>query len=395
MDGPGGEDAERGDSGARGRPDSGPIACSVLMPVLNEEPQIEASVGAMCSQRFEGRLEFIVVDGGSSDRTVEILHELARRDPRIRVFENPRRITSSGLNVALREARGHWVARMDAHTEYHDDYVALGVKRLARGDTRWVSGPPVARGSGPVSRAVALALRTFLGRGGSRKWATERGSEDGEYELDAGVFAGVWERETVLDYGGWDEAWVVNQDSEMAGRFLSRGERLICLPAMAAFYAPRNSIPGLWRQYLRYGEFREKTAVWHPQTMRKSHLLAPGVVLTAVAANVAPRPARTLARVGLAGYLAALLTAGALSRRDTEDSAEALLVPVVLGVMHFAHGSGFLRGAARHGPPLAAICNALGFKTLAERFAPPERSVFAPSLREHARPVEPAAVQAA
>ena len=103
-------------------------------------------------------------------------------------------------------------------------------RRLRRGDTRWVSGPQVATGDGPVSRAVALALRTPLGRGGSRKWGTSDGAVTEEYELDSGVFAGVWERDTLLEYGGWDEGWPRNQDSEMAGRFLARGERLICLP---------------------------------------------------------------------------------------------------------------------------------------------------------------------
>ena len=175
-----------------------------------------------------------------------------------------------------RTPAGRWVARMDAHTSYPADYVALGVKRLAQGDTRWVSGPPIATGNGPVSRAVALALRSPLGRGGSRKWASDRDSEAREYDLDSGVFAGVWARETLLAYGGWDERWARNQDSEMAGRFLERDERLVCLPAMASEYTPRNSVPSLWRQYLDYGDFREWTAVRHPHTMRRSHLLAPG-----------------------------------------------------------------------------------------------------------------------
>lgn len=367
-------------AGPAAGPALGGVDCSVLMPVLNEEHTIVASVRAMCSQRFDGELEFIVVDGGSSDRTREILSELSAQDERIRVFENPRRIASSALNVGLRHARGRWVVRMDAHTEYSEDYVALGVQRLARGDTPWVSGPPIARGIGPVSRAVALALRSPLGRGGSRKWAAEPGERAGEYELDAGVFAGVWERRTLLDRGGWDEHWVVNQDSEMAGRFLARGEKLVCLPAMAAFYAPRNSIAALWRQYLRYGEFREKTAVRHPATMRRSHLLAPGLVLTAAAAIAAPAYVRRSARAALTAYLMALAGAGMQVRRHAEDTEDAFIVPAVLAVMHLAHGTGFLRGVLRHGPPLAALGGALGLESLARRFAPEEQTVFAPSL---------------
>ena len=229
-------------------PVDGRIDCSVLMPAYNEEAHIEASVAAMLAQRFEGTLEFLVVDGGSTDRTVELVRELARRDPRIRLLHNPRGVTPSGLNVALGHARGRWVARMDAHTEYPEDYLKLGVERLACGGTRWVSGLALARGRGRVSRAVGLALRGPLGRGGSRKWVAQHGPGQ-EYELDSGVFAGVWERATLLEYGGWDEHWARNQDSEMAGRFLARGDQLILIPAMAAEYAPRDSLPSLARQY--------------------------------------------------------------------------------------------------------------------------------------------------
>lgn len=364
------------------------VECSVLMPVLDEEHHIVASVAAMRQQRFGGRLEFIVADGGSADRTQELLRELADQDPRIRLIENPRRIAASGLNVALRHARGRWVARMDAHTQYADDYVALGVARLQRGGTRWVSGPPIAVGSGRVSRAVSLALRSPIGRGGSRKWAAEGSTRDGEYELDSGVFAGVWERATLLEYGGWDENWLCNQDSEMAGRFLAGGERLICVPGMAARYAPRDSLTALWRQYLAYGEYRERTAVRHPQTMRRSHLLMPAVVLTAAASVAAPAPLRRAARCGLGLYAVALTGAGLWAGREADGGPDVPLVPVVLVVMHLAFGLGFLRGVGRHGVPLGALAGALGLARLGSTLTPEPRRVFAPSLADPIDPIE-------
>jgi len=339
-----------------------------------------ASVAAMRQQRFEGRLEFIIADGGSADRTRELLRELAAQDPRIRLFENPRRIAASGLNVALRHARGRWVARMDAHTQYTDDYLALGVARLMRGDTRWVSGPPIAVGSGRVSRAVSLALQRPIGRGASRKWVAEGSARDGEYELDSGLFAGVWERTTLLEYGGWDERWLCNQDSEMAGRFLERGERLVCLSPMAARYAPRNSLASLWRQYLAYGEYREKTAVRHPQTLRSSHLLLPALVLNAGAAVVGPGRVRRAAGGGIGLYMIALAWTGVSAQRQADEWMDAALVPAVLAVMHLAFGLGFLRGVKRHGAPLAAVASSLRLKRLALRLAPESQPVFAPSL---------------
>jgi succinoglycan biosynthesis protein ExoA len=368
------------------------IDVSVLVPVLNEERHIRASVSAMLEQRFAGAIEFLLVDGGSFDGTRSILSELARHEPRLRVLDNPRGTTPGGLNVALSHARGRWVARMDAHTTYPPDYLALGVERLGRGDTSWVSGPQVATGGGPVSRAVALALRTPLGRGGSRKWGTADRRASREYELDSGVFAGVWERETLLRYGGWDEGWPRNQDSEMAGRFLARGERLICLPEMAAQYTPRDSIKSLWRQYFDYGDYREKTALRHPHTMRRSHLIAPALVVTVGAAAATPRPVRRVARAGLGAYVLALAGAGARAAANAGDAGErsdAALVPVVLAVMHLAHGAGAIKGSIRRGPPLAAIAAALGAGQLAAKLTSPPQPVSAPSLDRSATGVPP------
>ena len=357
------------------------IDCSVLMPVLNEDQHIETSVAAMCAQEFDGELEFLIVDGGSTDRTLGLVQEMARRDPRIRVLANRRGSTPSGLNVGLGHARGRWVARMDAHTQYPPGYLKLGVQRLKQGGTRWVSGLALAEGSGPVSRAVGLALRGPLGRGGSRKWIAHHGPDE-EFELDSGVFAGVWERETLLDVGGWDEHWPRNQDAEMAGRFLGAGEKLILVPAMGAAYAPRNTLLGLARQYHGYGRYRVMTAARHPHTMRRSQLLSPAVVTALVATALSPRPVRILARAGIGVYVGAVLVAGVQALGEAEQVTDAALVPGALVAMHLGYGTGALRQAARSGPPLAALAGVLGAKHLARRLAPGPQPVYAPSLQE-------------
>jgi succinoglycan biosynthesis protein ExoA len=358
-----------------GRPST--VDCSVLIPVLNEERHIEQTLAAIRAQRFQGQLEFIFADGGSSDRTKEILRGHARVDPRIQIYENPRRTVPSGLNVALSHARGHWVARMDAHTEYRDDYLALGVERLKAGGTRWVSGPPLPVGQKPLSRAVSLALSTGAGQGGSRKWTRGGIGSATEFELDSGVFGGVWELCTLLEFGGWDESWTCNEDAEMAGRFLSRGEHLICLPAMSARYMPRDSLRGLWRQYRGYGEFRVKTARRHPHTMRRVQLIAPALVMDAIAAAFGPGITRPIARAGLGAYAALLIAESVRARRRSTSCLDTALVPAAIATMHFAWGAGSLVGTLRFGPPWAGIGRAVGLKT-----GPPSAPdlVYAPSL---------------
>ncbi len=269
-------------------------AVSVLVPVLNEEAHMERALELMRAQEVPGDLEILVVDGGSSDGSRAIAERVSAQDPRVRVFDNPARRTPQALNIGLREARGEYVARMDAHTWYPGDYLARGIARLERGDTVGVSGPQLPEGDGTWSRRVALALSTPLGFGGA---SFRRGGE--EREVDSG-FTGVWRRSTLEAQGGWDEGWPINQDGELAARIRKDGGRIVCVPEMAARYVPRDSLKKLARQYWRYGQYRVKTSVRHPESMRRSHVLPPGLALAVLVAALPVRvPGRAAARAGV------------------------------------------------------------------------------------------------
>jgi cellulose synthase/poly-beta-1,6-N-acetylglucosamine synthase-like glycosyltransferase len=328
---------------------------SVLVPVLDEQAGVERCLASALSQRLEGTVEVLVLDGGSRDATRAIVARVARADPRVRLLDNPRGRIPCALNLGLAAARGEFVARMDAHTVYPATYLADGVQRLRDGGVVWVSGPAIARGEGVWSRRVALALSTRLGVGGARF----RTLPAREVDVDAG-FTGVWRRDVLLAHGGWDEDWPVNEDGELAGRIRGAGGRIVCLPEMAASYAPRDSLPALARQYWRYGRYRAKTSRRHPHSMRRSHLLAPGLVATMAAAPLLRGAPGRVARTALAAYPAAVLLAAVqTARAGRATPRDAAAVPLVLATMHVAWGGGFLAGAARFGPPLRALAPAL------------------------------------
>jgi hypothetical protein len=332
------------------------VDVSVLIPVLNEERHLRSTVERMLLQNYPGTVEFLFIDGNSEDDSRAILAEFAARDPRVRVLDNPRRRTPFALNIGLRAARGTFVARMDAHTRYPADYLALGVERLRRGGEEGVvsvSGPQIAVGDGDGSRRFALALSTRLGVGGA---GFRRRAPD-EFEVDTG-YAGVWRRETLERVGGWDEAWLTDQDCELAFRLAAGGGRHVCLPAMAAEYFPRDSLRGIGRQYWRYGFDKVRTFRRHPAAMRPSHLLPPALAVTVVTAVAGPGPLRRTARAGLAAYGTglAVTAAGAAPEAGVLDAAA---LPPVLVTMHLAYGLGLLAGTGRHGVPARALAGAV------------------------------------
>jgi succinoglycan biosynthesis protein ExoA len=335
------------------------VDVSVLTPVLNEEAHIREVAAKMLAQRFDGTIEFIFIDGDSGDRTADILRDLQAIDPRVRILENPMRSTPAGLNIGLREARGAFIARMDAHTLYPEDYLAQGVARLRRGGAAHVSGPQLAHGEGTWSRRVALALETPLGRGG----AQFRQASNGEIEVDSG-FTGVWPRSVLEAHSGWDEDWHNDQDSELAARIRGGGGRILCLPEMGARYIPRDSLKALARQYWRYGAYRAKTSGAHPESMRRSHLLAPSLALSLAAAVLPLGRVRRVGRTAVALWCATVVGVAMAEawRGDTvveldASAADVAAMPAVFGAMHLAWGFGFLFGCVRFGPPLRAMAH--------------------------------------
>jgi succinoglycan biosynthesis protein ExoA len=341
------------------------IDVSVLIPVFNEEQHLRAVAQEMLAQEFDGTIEFLFIDGRSEDATAEILRELAAADPRIRILDNPERLTPNALNIGLRRAKGAFVARMDAHAIYPRGYLATGVDVLRRGDVDWVGGPALPVGTNRGSRRVALALSTQLGTGGAKF----RHRMHGEQEVDT-VFTGMWRADTLAMHEGWDEDWPNDQDFELAARIRKAGGRIICHQDMAATYLPRDTLRALARQYFRYGVYRAKTARRHPETLRRSHLATPALAITLISSVVAPSPVRPLARVAL-GIYAGVLGIGALRALSSGEADDAAVLPAVLATMHVSNGFGILTGCWRYGVPLEGLAHLAGLSATADRSTAP------------------------
>jgi len=314
---------------------------SVLVPFLNEERHIAAAVAAMRAQTFDGQVEFLLIDGGSTDGTRALVEALVAGDERFHVIEDPDTTVPARLNLGLREARGDLIARMDAHALFPPRYLELGARRLAGGDVASVSGPQIAVGEGPWSRRVALALRSRLGRGEVQF----RHLAAREVEVESG-YCGMWRRDLLESLGGWNELASSAEDTELAARVRRAGGRIVCVPEMAASYLPRESLRGLALQYGRYAHRRAWIARRHPEVLRPSHALPPAIVLALVFSLLGRPAVAAAARRALALYAAALVLESARVGRDA-PLADALTLPAVYATMHLSWGAGFLAGCLR------------------------------------------------
>ena len=98
---------------------------SVVIPCRNEEKYIEKCLDSLILQDYpKGKLEILIIDGKSEDKTKEIIKGYAEKYYFIKIFKNQRKYTPFGLNIGIKEAKGEIIVRADAHTEYDKDYIS-------------------------------------------------------------------------------------------------------------------------------------------------------------------------------------------------------------------------------------------------------------------------------
>lgn len=88
-------------------------AISVLLSCYNGARWLDEAINSVLSQTF-GDFEFIIVDDGSTDNSPEIIKRFAEQDARIAVIGKSNTGLADSLNVGIRQARGEWIARLDA-----------------------------------------------------------------------------------------------------------------------------------------------------------------------------------------------------------------------------------------------------------------------------------------
>lgn len=104
-------------------------AFSVVIPLYNKAPLIEATLRSALVEQ-ERLLEVIVIDDGSTDGSAEVVARID--DPRIRLIRQANGGVSRARNRGIEEARGEWVAFLDADDLWSPDYLPRLAELAAR-----------------------------------------------------------------------------------------------------------------------------------------------------------------------------------------------------------------------------------------------------------------------
>jgi glycosyltransferase involved in cell wall biosynthesis len=321
---------------------------SIVLPCRNEEEYIGRCLDSILATEYpRNRLEILVPDGGSSDRTPDILRQYAALHPSIVVLANPQGSTPTALNVGVRAASGDIIIRMDAHVLYPPDYIPRLVGGLQESGADNVGGvlQTMPAEDTPVAQAIALGISHPFGVGNShfRIGTRER------RQVDTVPF-GCYRREVFERIGLFDEELIRNQDDEFNFRLITRGGRVLLLPDVVCRYFARRSLAQLSRMYYQYGYFKPLVArkVGRVMTVRQliPALLVTTLLATAVLSPWLPAAGVMFAVVG--STYACLVLACAVAGGRTHGFRCGAALTTVFPILHFSYGIGFVLGIRDH-----------------------------------------------
>lgn len=320
------------------------VLITAVVATYNEEDHIRRCLMGLVGQRdVGGVLEILVIDGGSRDGTVRIVEELASRDRRITLIENPNRFQVYAWNIGIRRGRGRYIALINAHTEYSADYFSCCLEALQRSGAANVSGVQTPIGTGLLGRAIAWAMQSKFGVGDAEfRYARE------ERFVDHG-FSFFFEKETAELIGGFDEALPVNEDGDFNYRLRKAGMRIFLSPRIRVTYRPRATLHGLARQMFRYGFWRRKTQLRYPDYVPLRVYVPPLFVCSMLLSALAfGRSGGKTAFLTPSLYCVFLIVASVRAAQTTRSLPVAGWIPVVVTTMHSSYGVGWLIGAVVH-----------------------------------------------
>jgi succinoglycan biosynthesis protein ExoA len=314
---------------------------SVIIPCHNEEKYISDLLTFLQRQDYPlESMEIFIVDGMSTDNTVEIIKTFQNltSDLKLNLLTNLNGTVPYALNIALSQSTGNPIIRLDAHTEYSQDYFVKIIETFNRSGADIVGGPMRAAGKTHFQNAVAYCTSTKFGVGNSSFH-----DENAEGYVDS-VYLGAWKGEIFKEVGMFDGQLKRNQDDEFHYRAKSKGKRIYLNPQIKSWYYPRDNFKSLFKQYFQYGLYKPLVLKKVSSEMKARHFIPAVFTLYILAIPWLYFYLGYLVFIFLLIYLIVDVAFAFVNRNRLLVKLYSL---VIYPTLHTAYGIGFVMGALK------------------------------------------------
>jgi len=320
---------------------------SVVLPVRNEEMTIEGVLNSLCEQEYPAeRMEILVCDGFSDDRTREIVQRIAEQDKRVRLLENPGRLSSAGRNVGYRSARGDVILYFDGHCVIPSTKLLQSVTELfeSTGAACLCRARPLVADdqSGLWAQAIAAVRASQFGHSQNSYIYS-----DHEGYISPVSVGAAYSRQVFETIGEYDESFDACEDVEFNVRVEKAGFKAYISPRLKILYHARSGLQGLFTQMQRDGRGRFHLLRKHSDYFEWQTLIPVVFVIGCLFAVLAfltisqLRP--PILALSILGYLGLLAVAIAGDKSGSRHGWP--LYPLVFITIYSGLGIGFIQAA--------------------------------------------------
>ena len=318
---------------------------TVIIPCFNEEKFIGPCLDSILANDYiKEKLEILIIDGMSTDRTREIIGEYIQKNSNIRIIDNKARYKAFALNLGIKNAEGDMIVIMDAHATYSTDYISQSVFYLNKYNADNVGGICNIRPRNEtlMGKSIALALGHKFGSGK----AQYKILKEGIVETDT-VFGGCYRKNVFDRIGLFNENLLRSMDMEFNQRLRKAGGKILLVTSIKTNYFTRSDLKSFIKHNIADGQWSILPFKYSSNPIRFRHLL-PFIFVTGLILG----PVFSLINIYLFFFYASVLSIylfldlffsfeAALKKKDLRLF---LLLLIVFPCRHISYGLGTLVG---------------------------------------------------
>lgn len=311
---------------------------SVIIPLLNEEQYISELLRCLKNQDYNPEeVEFLFLDGGSSDSTNSIIISSSELK-HYYIIPNPNRTQAWAMKTGVEHAKGDIIIRLDAHADFPSDYISECVKGLEAGLGDNVGGYAVTKGKGRLGRTIAKLLSSKFGVGNSQfRTSVSSGLVDT-------VPFGCFYKEYLEKIGGFDTRFDRNEDNEINYRIRKLGGNVYLSDTIHFTYYCRNTLRGLCQYAKSNGLWNVITMKLVPGSMGIRHFVPLAFLLSVISLSILSFVHwlfMLLLGIELTLYFALAIY---FALKDASDAIEFFKLVFLFPLFHICYGYGSLKG---------------------------------------------------
>ena len=316
-----------------------------IIVAYNAEKFLDNSLNSLLKQDYNlKKIEVILVDSISTDNTKKILNKFKQDNnskfKRVLVLSNENRTLPYGWNVALKEATGEAIVRVDAHSKFPEDFVSANVKEMKKGENI-VGGHRISITSDESKwqKMLLIAEESLFGSG----IAKYRRQDKREY---VSTLAHAMYRKKVFDEVGlYNVNLSRTEDNEMHYRMKKAGYKFLLSPDVTSYHCARNTFKGMLKQKYGNGKWIGITMYYCPKCFSLYHFVPFFFVLaliTCIILALFKMPIFLLILIGL--YTLFNIFNLLIITINNGIHIEYLLLPFIFFILHLAYGTGTIVG---------------------------------------------------